>query len=120
MAQERNAQEQDINQLLKVRRDKLKELQDSGRDPFLITKYDVSHHSKEIKDNFESLEEKEVTVAGLGGFYVYVDLYQWSYCPECLGNRRYGFGRLSGSRIRIASTVHHHVITQLGILRRVQ
>ena len=64
MAQERNAQEQDINQLLKVRRDKLKELQDSGRDPFLITKYDVSHHSKEIKDNFESLEEKEVTVAG--------------------------------------------------------
>ena len=64
MAQERNAREQDINQLLKVRRDKLKELQDSGRDPFLITKYDVSHHSKEVKDNFESLEEKEVTVAG--------------------------------------------------------
>ena len=64
MAQERNGQEQDINQLLKVRRDKLKELQDSGRDPFVLTKYDVSHHSKDIKDNFESLEEKEVTVAG--------------------------------------------------------
>ena len=64
MAQERNGQEQEINQLLKVRRDKLKELQDSGRDPFVLTKYDVSHHSKDIKDNFESLEEKEVTVAG--------------------------------------------------------
>lgn len=43
-----NVQEQDVNQLLKVRRDKLKELQESGRDPFLITKYDVTHHSKDI------------------------------------------------------------------------
>ena len=53
-----------MNQLLKVRRDKLKELQESGKDPFVITKYDVTHHSQEIKDNYEELEDKEVTVAG--------------------------------------------------------
>ena len=57
-------QEQDLNHLLKVRREKLSELQAEGKDPFKITKYDVTHHSQEIKDNFESLEEKEVTVAG--------------------------------------------------------
>lgn len=59
-----STQEQDINQLLKVRRDKLKELQESGRDPFQITKYDVTHHSLDIKDNFDSLEGKQVSVAG--------------------------------------------------------
>ena len=64
MAQQKQTQEQDINQLLKVRRDKLKELQESGKDPFVITKYDVTHHSQEIKDNYEELEEKEVSVAG--------------------------------------------------------
>ena len=64
MAQEKQTQEQDINQLLKVRRDKLKELQENGKDPFVITKYDVTHHSQEIKDNYEELEEKEVSVAG--------------------------------------------------------
>lgn len=64
MAQERNGQEQDINQLLKVRREKLKELQDNGKNPFAITKYDVSHHSQDVKDSFEALEGKEVTVAG--------------------------------------------------------
>ena len=64
MAQQKQTQEQDINQLLKVRRDKLKELQESGKDPFVITKYDVTHHSQEIKDNYEELEDKEVTVAG--------------------------------------------------------
>ncbi len=64
MAQQKQTQEQDINQLLKVRRDKLKELQENGKDPFAITKYDVTHHSQEIKDNYEELEEKEVSVAG--------------------------------------------------------
>ena len=57
-------QEQDINQLLKVRREKLADLQANGKDPFQITKYDVTHHSQEIKDHFEELEGKSVTVAG--------------------------------------------------------
>lgn len=62
--QQKQAQEQDINQLLKVRREKLQALQESGKDPFEITKYDVTHHSMEIKDQFEALEGKEVSVAG--------------------------------------------------------
>jgi lysyl-tRNA synthetase class 2 len=64
LAGQKNVQEQDINQLLKVRRDKLKELQDNGKDPFVITKYDVSHHSQEVKDNFEALEGQSVALAG--------------------------------------------------------
>ena len=56
--------EQDINQLLKVRREKLAALQEAGKDPFQITKYDVTHHSMDIKDNFEEMEGKSVTVAG--------------------------------------------------------
>ena len=64
MAGEKNGQAQDINQLLKVRREKLKELQDNGKAPFVITKYDVSHHSQEVKDNFETLEGQTVTLAG--------------------------------------------------------
>ena len=62
--QRKQAQEQDINQLLKVRRDKLKELQENGKDPFVITKYDVTHHSQEIKDRFDELEGQIVSVAG--------------------------------------------------------
>ena len=57
-------QQQDINQLLKVRRDKLKDLQEKGKDPFVITKYDVTHHSAEVKNNFEELEGKIVSIAG--------------------------------------------------------
>ena len=57
-------QVQDINQLLKVRREKLAALQEAGKDPFQITKYDVTHHSQEIKDNFEELEGKSVSIAG--------------------------------------------------------
>ena len=67
MAEQNNKQqqpEQDLNQLLKVRREKLAELQEAGNDPFVITKYDVTHHSQVIKDNFEELEGQEVTVAG--------------------------------------------------------
>ncbi len=56
--------QQDINQLLKVRREKLADLQERGRDPFKITKFDVSHHSMEIKENYANLEGKNVSVAG--------------------------------------------------------
>ena len=59
-----NGQEQDINQLLKVRREKLADLQERGKDPFQITKFDVTHHSQEIKDDFDALEGKTVTIAG--------------------------------------------------------
>ena len=59
-----NTQEQDENELRKVRRDKLKELQAAGKDPFRITKYDVTAHSAEVKDQFDALEGKTVSVAG--------------------------------------------------------
>ena len=59
-----NEQEQDLKQILKVRRDKLKALQDAGMDPFAITKYDVTHHAQEIKDNFDALEGQTVSVGG--------------------------------------------------------
>ena len=64
MAEQKNVQEQDINQLIKVRHEKLQELQENGKDPFRITKFDVSHHSMEIKENYDSLEEQQVTIAG--------------------------------------------------------
>ena len=68
MAQENNNQnknqQQDINQLLKVRREKLAALQEAGKDPFQITKFDVTHHSQEVKDNFDALEGTRVTIAG--------------------------------------------------------
>ena len=64
MAEQKNEQAQDINQLLKIRRDKLKELQENGKDPFTITKYDVTHHSQENKDQFDELEGQEVSIAG--------------------------------------------------------
>ncbi len=60
----RPQQEQDINQLLRIRREKLAALQEAGRDPFRITKYDVTNHSQEIKDNYDQLEGKTVSVAG--------------------------------------------------------
>ena len=56
--------QQDLGQLLKVRREKLSALQEAGKDPFLITKYDVTHHSQEIKDKFAALEIEKVSVAG--------------------------------------------------------
>ena len=62
--QKKGGQQQDANQLIQVRYDKLHELQANGKNPFEITKYDVTHHSTDIKDNFESLEGHEVTVAG--------------------------------------------------------
>ena len=62
--QNTNVQEQDIHQLLKVKREKLANLQQAGKDPFQITKYDVTHHSTDIKNNFEELEGKTVRIAG--------------------------------------------------------
>ncbi len=57
-------QEQDINQLLKVRREKLAALQEAGKDPFQITKYDATHHSQEITDHFDTMEGSDVSIAG--------------------------------------------------------
>ena len=64
MAKPNNGQEPDLNQILKNRREKLKNLQEAGKDPFQITKYNMTHHSKEIKDNYDALEGKDVSVAG--------------------------------------------------------
>lgn len=64
MAGAKNVQEQDLNQLLKVRREKLAELQAAGKDPFQITKYDVTHHSRDIRENYDSMEGQVVRVAG--------------------------------------------------------
>ena len=64
MGEQKNQKTQDINQLLKIRRDKLAELQADGKDPFQITKFDVTHHSQEVKDQFENLEGKSVVLAG--------------------------------------------------------
>lgn len=65
MAEQKNQQKtQDLNQLLKVRHEKLADLQANNKNPFEITKYDVTHHSQEVKDNYDILEGKEVTIAG--------------------------------------------------------
>ena len=70
MAEEKNVNapqqeaQQDVNELRQIRVDKLEALQAEGRDPFVITKYDQTHHSMSIKDNFEELEGKTVRVAG--------------------------------------------------------
>ena len=64
MGEQKNTQQQDVNQLLQVRREKLAALQEAGKDPFQITKYDVTHHSQEIRDHYDELEGKEVSIAG--------------------------------------------------------
>ena len=64
MAEQKMQQEQDVNQLRAVRREKLAQLQAEGKDPFKIVKYDVSHHSQEILDGFDGLEGKNVSIAG--------------------------------------------------------
>ena len=64
MAEQKKVQEQDVNQLRQVRREKLADLQASGNDPFVITNYDVTHHSMDIKDHFEEMEGKDVAIAG--------------------------------------------------------
>ena len=62
--QKSNQTEQDLNHVLKARRDKLAELQAAGKDPFQITKYDVTAHSMDIKDSYEQWEGKEAAIAG--------------------------------------------------------
>ncbi len=62
--QKSNQTEQDLNHVLKARRDKLAELQAAGKDPFQITKYDVTAHSMDIKEHYEEWEGKEVSIAG--------------------------------------------------------
>jgi len=64
--QKQNAPAQDMNQLLKVRREKLAALQEAGKDPFQITKFDVTNHSTDIKDHYAELEGKTVGIIGLG------------------------------------------------------
>ena len=67
MAEQENRnieQQQDIKQILQVRRDKLKALQDAGMNPFAITKYNVTHHAQEIKDRFDAMEGQTVSIAG--------------------------------------------------------
>lgn len=61
---EQNNNQQDLNQLIQVRYDKLHDLQENGKDPFVITKYDVTNHTTDIRDNFDTMEGKEVSVAG--------------------------------------------------------
>ena len=62
--QQKNVQEQDVNQLRKVRREKLADLQSNGKNPFEITKYDVTCHAQDVKDNYEEMEGKHVKLAG--------------------------------------------------------
>ena len=64
MANENQKNGQDLNQILKLKREKFKELQDAGKDPFLITKFDVTHHSTDIRDHFDDLEGQTVRIAG--------------------------------------------------------
>ena len=64
MAEQKNVQVQDVNEQIQVRRQKLADLQANGKNPFVITKYDVSAHSADILDSYEDYEEKEVSIAG--------------------------------------------------------
>lgn len=64
MENNENVEELDLNQLMKIRREKLEELQANGQDPFEITKYNRTHVSQEIRDNYDELEQKDVTIAG--------------------------------------------------------
>ena len=72
---------QDINQLLKVRREKLAELQEQGNDPFTITKYDVTAHTQQIKDNYEQFEGKDVDYAS-GGREPPKSFYEYQECQQ--------------------------------------
>jgi Lysyl-tRNA synthetase (class II) len=56
--------EQNLNEMLKIRREKLTKLMESGKNPYLIEKYNYTHHSDEIKDNYDELEGERVSVAG--------------------------------------------------------
>ena len=86
---EQKKQEQDLNQLLKVRREKLAELQAEGKDPFKIVKYDVTHHSQDIKDQFEELEGKDVTIAGRMMSKRVMGKASFCHDPVLCGERQY-------------------------------
>ena len=60
----KNVQEPDINQLRKVRREKLVDLQENGKNPFEITKYDITCHAADIKDHYDEMEGKQVSLSG--------------------------------------------------------
>ena len=62
--QKQQKPQQDMNQLLKVRREKLANLQTEGKDPFVITTFDQTHHAPEIKEHFDEMEGKQVSIAG--------------------------------------------------------
>ena len=64
MAEQNNTVQQELSEILQIRRDKLKALQEAHMDPFEITVFDVSHHAQEIKDNFDAMEGTEITIAG--------------------------------------------------------
>ena len=138
MAQNNQAAEQDLNQLLKVRRDKLKDLQEHGKDPFQITKYDVTSHSQEIKDNYGSMEGKEVTVAGRMMFKRVMGKASFCNVQDLQGNiqayvardsigeesykdfKKYDVGDISGIKGEVFKTktgeisVHAHEVTLLS------
>lgn len=80
MAEEKKAVEQDINELLKVRRQKLADLREAGKDPFQIMKYDVTHHSSDIVGDFERLEKEESTVAIAGRIMTKRVMGKASFC----------------------------------------
>mgnify|MGYP004507932959 CR=1 FL=1 len=64
MAEQNHQQQQDLREILQIRRDKLKALQDAGMNPFEITRYDVTHHAQEVKDHFDALEGQTVSLGG--------------------------------------------------------
>lgn len=79
--EETEVSEESLNELRKIRRDKLKALQDAGRNPFLVEKWDVTAHSMDIKENFDAMEDQEVSCAGrIMGFQKYGKsvLYRYS------------------------------------------
>ena len=80
--------EQDLNQILKARREKLAALQEAGKDPFVITKFDQTHHSQEIKDNYDELEGKTVTIAGRMMFKRVMGKASFCNIQELQGNIR--------------------------------
>ena len=78
-----NANAEELNSLLAIRRQKLADLQAEGKDPFAITKYDVTHHSQDVKDNYAELEGKTVSIAGR----------LMSKRVTCINVRLYAFGK---------------------------
>ena len=96
MAQSNQSPGQDLNQLLKIRHEKLEELQSNGKDPFQITKYEVTKHSQEIKDDYDTLEGQVVSVAGRMMFKRVMG--KASFCIKGSKNMTWGIFLESGER----------------------